>query len=74
MLFDPQDRLFKLWYSVWNRHAYENRLPFSYNVAYAESTDGITWRKPVLGLFEFAGSKANNCIQLGTDKIQNIDV
>jgi hypothetical protein len=29
---------------------------------YAESTDGITWTKPELGLFEFDGSKANNIV------------
>ncbi|MDY0169494.1 MAG: hypothetical protein RBS80_23330 [Thermoguttaceae bacterium] len=29
---------------------------------YAESTDGIRWTKPELGLFEFEGSKANNII------------
>jgi hypothetical protein len=74
VLFDPQDHLFKMWYSVWNQYAYENKLPFSYNVCYAESTDGISWRKPSLGRFDFAGNKDNNCIQLGTDKTQNIDV
>ncbi|MEY4941019.1 MAG: hypothetical protein RIQ93_2754, partial [Verrucomicrobiota bacterium] len=30
--------------------------------AYAESDDGLHWRKPVLGLFEFQGSKANNIV------------
>ncbi|MFQ5808360.1 MAG: hypothetical protein ACE5JM_01975, partial [Armatimonadota bacterium] len=29
---------------------------------YAESTDGIHWTKPELGLFEFDGSKANNIV------------
>ena len=29
---------------------------------YAESTDGIHWTKPELGLFEFDGSKENNII------------
>ena len=29
---------------------------------YAESTDGIHWRKPELGLYEFQGSKANNIV------------
>ena len=29
---------------------------------YAESDDGIHWRKPELGLFEFRGSKANNIV------------
>lgn len=31
-------------------------------VCYAESTDGIHWTKPELGLFEFQGSKANNIL------------
>ncbi len=29
---------------------------------YAESTDGLEWTKPQLGLFEFAGSTANNIV------------
>lgn len=29
---------------------------------YAESTDGIHWSKPELGLFEFEGSKKNNIV------------
>jgi hypothetical protein len=29
---------------------------------YAESRDGITWRKPELGIYEFEGSKANNIV------------
>lgn len=29
---------------------------------YAESDDGVHWRRPELGIFEFAGSKANNII------------
>ena len=29
---------------------------------YAESTDGIHWKRPNLGLFEFAGSKDNNIV------------
>eukprot|EP00966_Prymnesium_polylepis_P115942 2679989-Prymnesium_polylepis.1 len=31
---------------------------------YAESDDGITWRKPDLGLIDWKGSKANNLIEL----------
>ncbi|MCC6487085.1 MAG: hypothetical protein IT364_06255 [Candidatus Hydrogenedentes bacterium] len=74
VLRDPQDGLYKMWYSVWNSHAYYNKLPFSYNVCYAESEDGLTWNKPNLGVFEYEGSMENNCIRLGTDKTQNIDV
>ena len=74
VLFDPEERRFKMWYCVWNRHAYYNRLPFSYNVCYAESEDGISWVKPALGVFDFEEDPANNCIKLGKDKTQNIDV
>jgi hypothetical protein len=31
---------------------------------YAESDDGIHWRKPALGLHEFQGSKANNIVMV----------
>jgi len=33
---------------------------------YAESTDGVAWTKPELGLFEFAGSTQNNIILTAT--------
>lgn len=74
VLRDPHSGKFHMWYSVWNRQAYEQRLPFPYNVCYAESDDGIQWRKPMLGVFHFSGSTQNNCVKLGTDKTQNIDV
>jgi hypothetical protein len=33
-------------------------------VGYAESDDGVTWRKPELGLTEFHGSKKNNLVKM----------
>ena len=74
VLFDPDAGLFKMWYSVFDRQAYDNNGPFSYNVCYAESNDGVDWIKPMLGVFDLNGSMQNNCIRLGTDKTQNIDV
>lgn len=71
---DPDSGRFLMWYSVWSKHAWENKLPFSYNVCLAESNDGVKWRKPSLGVFDFEGSRNNNCIRLGTDKTQNVDV
>lgn len=71
---DPQTGKYLMWYSVFNPDAYRNKLPFSYNVCLAESDDGIAWSRPDLGLFDFAGSRQNNVIRLGTDKTQNIDV
>jgi hypothetical protein len=74
VLYDAADKKYRMWYSVFNRHAYDNRLPFSYNVCYAESDDGIAWRRPFLDVFDYEGSTQNNVIKLGTDKTQNIDV
>lgn len=36
-------------------------------LAYAESDDGVTWRKPALGLVEFGGSKANSLVLIQPD-------
>jgi hypothetical protein len=35
-------------------------------IMYAESEDGIHWRKPHLGLIEWNGSKANNIVMVAT--------
>ncbi len=76
VLFDTEDNLFKMYYTIWNSHAYYNKLPFSYNIAYAESKDGMTWEKPTLDLFDLEGTihKKNNIIKLGWYKTQSIDV
>lgn len=37
----------------------------SADVSYAESTDGIHWEKPKLGIIEYHGSKANNIVGIG---------
>jgi len=53
---------YRMWYQAtaepWIRHD-------SPAVGYAESDDGIVWRKPSLGLVEVNGSKANNLCDLG---------
>lgn len=36
------------------------------NVAYAESTDGVNWIKPNLGIVEYEGSKDNNLVGLSS--------
>lgn len=73
-LYDDASHRYRMWYSVFNPDAYKNHLPFSYNVCYAESNDGLKWDRPMLGVFDSLGSSNNNCIKLGTDKTQNIDV
>lgn len=51
----------RMWYSV-------RDTPKTGGVAYAESTDGINWTMPELGLVEFEGSKANNRVNLGSSE------
>lgn len=74
VLYDKELSVYRMWYSVWNSHNYYNKLPFSYNVCYAHSSDGIHWQKPALGVFSQEPDPNNNCIRLGTDKTQAIDV
>lgn len=62
-LFHDGDR-FRMYYT--GNH-YVNRKgrieePHGRHLCYAESTDGIHWTKPKLGLVEFEGSKENNII------------
>ncbi len=52
-LYDEESGLYKLWY-----HA-DSELTRS-SIHYAESEDGIHWRKPELGLVELGGTLRNN--------------
>jgi hypothetical protein len=45
----------------------ETRPVHPWNLCYAESDDGIHWRRPELGLCAFEGSKRNNIILLPED-------
>ncbi len=49
--------LWRMWYAATFGNWYKSL------VGYAESDDGITWRKPELGLFEYRGSVRNNIIR-----------
>lgn len=58
--FDPATRQFALWYM--------SRPPpplTGTRNLYAVSDDGLRWRKPALGIFEFNGSRANNLLGVG---------
>jgi len=50
---------FRVWYTACPASGHP-LAPF--RLCYAESTDGIQWVKPNLGLYEWEGSKANNII------------
>jgi len=61
IMYDEEDKLFKLWYSPFVRF---QRQPWGRECAlcYATSNDGLHWDKPVLNLAPFNGSTANNII------------
>jgi hypothetical protein len=59
-----QGNKFRMWYGAvdnWNEfHPGRTNM----RLAYAESTDGVRWKKPKLGLREYRGSKDNNLCAL----------
>ena len=57
-VLDDGDKL-RMWYICRDK----KNVP---NVAYAESTDGVNWIKPNLGIVEHEGSKDNNLVGLSS--------
>ncbi len=73
--YDTEHGLFRMWYGVWYKERYFGKTPFAYNIAYAESKDGIKWTRPALGVFDrLPEDPRNNLIKLGREKTQGIDV
>ena len=56
--------LYRMYYHAWQLTVAGGKLvtPHPPLGAYAESTDGIHWNRPDLGVCEFAGSKKNNLV------------
>ena len=56
-----EDGIYKLWY-----HAMDAKLwhtsPTAGSICYATSADGITWKKPDLGVVEYGGDRRNNIV------------
>lgn len=68
--------LYRMYYKAWHLDVQPGKVNTGTHplfCCYAESDDGILWRKPKLGLFEFQGSKANN-ITIASGKIGNLEV
>jgi hypothetical protein len=57
--------LYRMYYKAWQLDVEEGKVKTNSHplfCCYAESDDGIHWRKPELGLHEFRESKANNIV------------
>jgi len=57
---DPESKLFRMWYLAWGKHVGQP----SY-ICYAESEDGLNWRKPLLKLHPHENSTDNNIVLPG---------
>ena len=55
---------YQLWYQAFAGHQAQERTHRCV-VCYAESTDGLHWEKPALGLYSFNGHPATNIVLLG---------
>jgi len=61
---EPTDGRYQLWYQAFAGHAAQERTHRCV-VCYAESSDGIRWEKPNLGLYSFNGDRETNIVLLG---------
>ncbi|MBI4893632.1 MAG: hypothetical protein HY821_23630 [Acidobacteria bacterium] len=59
---EGRDGRVRMWYQVSGREHEAGKNPDFMGVAYAESEDGIHFKKPVLGLVERNGSRENNLV------------
>lgn len=81
-LYDEQDQKFKLWYLTTPRDRGlkplvfpdHERPPHTTLAAYAESSDGVNWIKPKLGVFPYDGDSQNNLLDLGKYNCEGISV
>ena len=68
--------VYRMYYKAWHLEASQGKLNSGRHplyCCYAESPDGIRWRKPHLRLHEFEGSKNNN-ITLASGKLGPLNV
>jgi hypothetical protein len=68
--------LYRMYYKAWHIEVSESGVNTKRHplfCCYAESDDGVHWRKPKVGLHEFVGSKENNIVIAG-GKIGELNV
>jgi len=59
---DEQTGTFRMWYSGNVNYTLTDGTRVRFPALYAESDDGLSWKRPELGLHEFQGNTANNII------------
>ncbi len=80
VIYDKEERIYKCWYSPFiidqsakgmsledrDNNAYEAPDNREMGICYATSKDGISWKKPELGIVQYGQSKVNNIIWRGS--------
>ena len=83
VLYDADAGLFRMWYdpassAAWTRHSSgKKRIPRDYGpykMAYAESEDGVTWRKPKTDRFPYLEWDRTNIVFTGQGKVSGFKV
>lgn len=77
VLWDEQERVFKLWYKcvladkdlIAKMDAPSTVHDVGWYLLYATSKDGLAWERPALGLHKFDGSAANNVVARDTPNV-----
>lgn len=67
---------YRMYYKAWHIDTSSGKLETNRHplyCCYAESDDGVIWKKPVLGLHEFEGSKENN-ISITSGQVGELNV
>lgn len=62
VIWDVEDKIYKMWYQAYSVVPPQKER---YIMCYATSVDGLTWQKPKLGLFDYAGTRENNIVVMG---------
>lgn len=65
LMYDSDENLFKCWY-IGVDHSRDKKR-HHIRAGYATSRDGVIWKKPRLGLYDFNGSKDNNIVHPSND-------
>jgi hypothetical protein len=86
VIYDEAEKIYKCWYSPFITDmsalgmSLEERDQLEYDppdnremgICYATSEDGITWRKPEMGLVEYEGNKNNNILWRGSGEREEL--
>ena len=56
-----------MYYHAWHIPS-DGRQSHPLYIGYCESTDGVHWEKPELGLVDFNGSQANNIVMAAINR------